>query len=89
MFFERVEQCRGKAEVTFLEVFGILGAIYAGEVEHEVGFTAVAVKFLGSRVDVVLEHFIDLDRIVLSLTLLYVVELGAEVFAYKALRSGY
>ena len=89
MLFESIKQCRGKAEVAFLEFFRVLGTVYSGEVEYEIGFLAVAIEFFRSRVDVVLEHLVYLDGIVLRLAVLYVIELGAKILTNKALCSGY
>lgn len=77
VFAEGVEQGGGEAEVTLAEIVGILRTVDSGEVEHEVGLSAIAVKLLRGRVDVILEHLIDPDGIVACLPLPYVVELGA------------
>ena len=89
VIFERVEQCRGEAEVAFAEVFGILGAVDTGEVEHEVGFAAVMVKLFGGRIEVIFEDLVDCDGIVAGLAVADIVELGAEVTAHEAFCAGY
>lgn len=77
VLLECVKQGRGKAEVAFAEVLGVLGTVDTGEVENEVGLAAVAVEFLGSRIDVVLKDLIDLYRVIFRLAVLDIIELGA------------
>lgn len=86
---ERVEQCRGKAEVALAEVFGILGAVYTCEIKYEIGLPAVAVEFLGRRIDVVFKDRLDFHGIVFRLAVLDVIELGTEIAAYKAFGARY
>lgn len=89
MLLESVEQGRGKAEVAFAEVLGVLGAVDTGEVENKVGLPAVAVEFLWCRVDVVLKDLVDLYRVIFRLAVLDIIELEAKVFSDKTIRSGY
>lgn len=89
MLFERVEQGGGEAEVATAEVLGILGAVDTGEVEHEVGLAAVAVKLFGGRIEVIFEDLVDDDGIVAGLAVADIVELGAEVTAHEAFCAGY
>lgn len=89
MTLQRFEQGRGEAEVAGHELFGVLRAVDAGEVEHEVGLAAVAVELFGGGVDVVGEDLVDCQRREATvLALLDCVELGAEVAANKAARAG-
>ena len=89
MLFERVEKLGGEPEVAFLEVFGILGTVHAGEVEHEVGLLAAAVELLRGGVDVVFKYRLYCEAGEAAvLPLLYGVELGAEVLANETLGAG-
>ena len=67
MLSQSVEQSRGEAEVALAEILGILGAVYAGEIEHEISLATVAVKLFGRRVEVVFEDLVDFDGIVARL----------------------
>ena len=88
MLLQGVEECRGKAEIALHEFLGVLRTVHSGKVEYEVAVAAPLIELLGGGVEVVLIHGINLHiAIPASLPLLYVVELGAEVSAYKALRS--
>lgn len=88
---ERLEQRGGETEVALHELGLVLGAVDAGQVEHEVGAGAVLVELLGRRVDVVLH---DLEReqgLVFGAAVLavpYVLEGAAEVPAHEALGAG-
>ena len=85
MLFECIEELRGKAEVAFAEVVGILGAVDSGEVEHEVGLAAVAVELAGRGVDVVFKDLVNGEVIEAAVfTLFY----GAEVSANEAFGAG-
>ena len=79
---EGVQQRGGEPEVALHELGLLLGAVDAGQVEHEVGAGAVPVQFLGRRIDVVLH---DLERqqcpvfLAAVLAVPYVLERAAEV----------
>ena len=84
-----IEQCGCKAEIALHKLVWILRAIDPGKVEHKVGFAAIAVELVGSRVDVVLEHFIDHNiAIELCLAVLDIVELCHKIAPNKAFGPG-
>ena len=88
VLLEGVEECGGESEVALHELFRVLWAIHACEVEHEVAFLAPLIELLGSGVDVVFINGINLQvTIPTRLAILYVIELGAKVSAYKTFSS--
>ena len=89
MLLKSLKQPGGEAEVAFFEIFGILGTVDSGEVEHEVGLTTVAVELSGCRVEVIFKHLIDLDRIVTGFPVPDIIELCAKISADKPLGAGY
>ena len=64
---------------------GILGAVYTCEIKYEIGLPAVAVEFLGRRIDVVFKDRLDFHGIVFRLAVLDVIELGTELRPTKPL----
>ena len=88
---EGVEQRGGEPEVALHELGLLLGAVDAGQVEHEVGAGAAAVQLPGRRVDVVL-HNLEREqaRVFLAAVLAvpYVLEGAAEVPADEAPGAG-
>ena len=90
MSLKGVEQSRGETEVALHKLVIVLGAVYAGKVEHEVTFLAPLVKLLGCRVEVVLEDLIYYEvSVAASLAVFYIVELSAKIFTYKTFGSSY
>ena len=89
MAAERVEKRRGEAEVALAEVVGVLGAVDAGQVEHEAGLRAPALEFLRRRVEIVLENIIYLHREAAQLAVADVTQTRAQVASNEALRSRY
>ena len=86
MRLQGVEQGGGETEVAFHKLVVVLWAVHSGKVEHEVALLAPCVKLFGSRVEVVLEHFLyGKVAIAASLAVFNIIELGTKVFAYKAL----
>lgn len=88
---ERLEQRGGKPKVALHELGLVLGAVDAGQVEHEVRAGAEHVQLLGRRVDVVLH---DLEReqarvfLAAVLAVADVLQRAAEVPPHEALRAG-
>lgn len=88
---EGVEQRGGEPEVALHELGLLLGAVDAGQVEHEVGAGAAVIELPGRRVDVVL-HNLEREqaRVFLAAVLAvpYVLEGAAEVPADEAPGAG-
>lgn len=86
-----IQQRGGEPEVALHELGLLLGAVDAGQVEHEVGAGAEVLQLPGRRVDVVLH---DLEgqqaRVLLAAVLAvpYVLQRAAEVPADEAPRAG-
>ena len=91
MALEGVEQRGGEPEVALHELGLLLGAVDAGQVEHEVGAGAAVIELPGRRVDVVL-HNLEREqaRVFLAAVLAvpYVLEGAAEVPADEAPGAG-
>ena len=84
-----VEQHGREAEVPLHELRLVLGPVDPRQVEHEVRFPAVGVKFGGVAVDVVfIDRQIAGHGVPARLSVPYVVELGHQVLTDKALGSG-
>ena len=66
----------------------LFGAVHAGQVEHKVGFPAVAVELFGGGVEVIFKDFLDDHVVVPGLAVLDVIELGAQVLPYESLGAG-
>ena len=62
VLFQAVQQVRCKAEVALHEVFRVLRAIHACQIEHEVCFLAVFVQLRRSGVQIILEDFFNIQR---------------------------
>lgn len=58
---ELVDELRREAEVALHEVLGILRAVHAGEVEHEVGLRAPLLKLFRSGIQVILVNVFDTE----------------------------
>lgn len=88
---EGVEQRGGEPEVALHELGLLLGAVDAGQVEHEVGAGAAVIELPGRRVDVVL-HNLEREqaRVFLAAVLAvpYVLEGAAEAPADEAPGAG-
>ena len=85
-----VEQCGGKSEVALHELLRVLRTIYSGKIEDEITITTPLVELFGSGIKVVLIDGINLHvTIPTCLAFLYIIELGAEVLAYKTLGAGH
>ena len=85
-----VEQCGGKSEVALHELLRVLRTIYSGKIEDEITITTPLVELFGSGIKVVLIDGINLHvTIPTCLAFLYIIELGAEVLAYKTLGTGH
>lgn len=88
---EGIQQSGGETEVALHELLLVLGAVYAGQVEDEVGAGAVVLQLSGRGVDVVLH---DLERqqarvfLTAVLAVAYVLQRAAEVPAHEAPRAG-
>lgn len=88
---EGIQQSGGETEVALHELLLVLGAVYAGQVEEEVGAGAVVLQLSGRGVDVVLH---DLERqqarvfLTAVLAVAYVLQRAAEVPAHEAPRAG-
>jgi len=90
VLFERVEQSRGEAEIAFLEILGVCGAVDACEVENEIRLSAIPVEPLGSGVYIVFKDALNREvREAAVLAVLYGVKLGAKVLAHETFRAGY
>lgn len=77
-----VEQRGGEPEVALHELGLVLGAVDAGQVEHEVGAGAVLIQLLGRRVDVVLHDLEGKEGLVFRAAVLAVADVlqrAAEV----------
>jgi len=88
---EGVEQRGGEPEVALHELGLLLGAVDAGQVEHEVGAGAAVIELPGRRVDVVLHNLERQQRLILLTAVLavpYVLEGAAEVPADEAPGAG-
>ena len=88
---EGVEQHGGEPEVALHELGLLLGAVDAGQVEHEVGAGAAVIELPGRRVDVVLHNLERQQRLILLTAVLavpYVLEGAAEVPADEAPGAG-
>ena len=88
---EGVEQRGGEPEVALHELGLLLGAVDAGQVEHEVGAGAAVIELPGRRVDVVLHDLERQQRLILLTAVLavpYVLEGAAEVPADEAPGAG-
>ena len=88
---EGVEQRGGEPEVALHELGLVLGAVDAGQVEHEVGAGAVSVELLGRRVDVVLHHLERQQGLVFGAAVLAVADVlqgAAEVPPHEAPGAG-
>ena len=84
---EGLQQRGGEPEVALHELGLLLGAVDAGQVEHEVGAGAVAVQLGGRRVEVVLHDLEGKEGLVLLAAVLavpYVLQRAAEVPAHEA-----
>ena len=88
---EGVEQRGGEPEVALHELGLLLGAVDAGQVEHEVGAGAAVIELPGRRVDVVL-HDLERDQARVSLAAVlavpYVFQRAAEVLPDEAPGAG-
>lgn len=88
---ERVQQRGGEPEVALHELGLVLGAVDAGQVEHEVGAGAVVIELGGRRVDVVL-HDLEGKKarefLAAVLAIADVLQRAAEVPAHEPLRAG-
>lgn len=85
------QQRGGEPEVALHELGLVLGAVDAGQVEHEVGAGAVVIELGGHRVDVVLhdlegKELLEFGAAVLAVP--YVLEGAAEVPPDEAPRAG-
>lgn len=88
---EGVQQRGGEPEVALHELGLVLGAVDAGQVEHEVGAGAEVLQLPGRRVDVVLHDLEGKERPVLGAAVLavpYILQRAAEVPADEAPRAG-
>lgn len=88
---ERVQQRGGEPEVALHELGLVLGAVDAGQVEHEVGAGAVVLQLPGRRVDVVLHDLEREQRLVFIAAVLAVADVlqrAAEVPAHEPIRAG-
>lgn len=88
---EGLQQRGGEPEVALHELGLVLGAVDAGQVEHEVGAGAVVIELGGHRVDVVLHDLEGKERLVFGAAVLavpYVLEGAAEVPPDEAPRAG-
>lgn len=88
---EGVQQRGGEPEVALHELGLVLGAVDAGQVEHEVGARAIIVQLLGHRVDVVLLDLEWKERLVFLAAVLAVADVlqrAAEVPADEAPGAG-
>lgn len=88
---ERLEQRGGEPEVALHELGLVLGAVDAGQVEHEVGAGAEVLQLPRGRVDVVLHDLEGEEGLVLPAAVLavpYVLEGAAEVPAHEAPGAG-
>ena len=89
---ERLEQRGGEPEVALHELRLVLGAVYAGQVEDEVGTGAEVLQLTGRRVHVVLHDLEGKELLVFGTAVLAVANVlqrAAEVPAYEPLRTGY
>ena len=90
MLLQGIKQGAGKTEVALHELFLVLRAVDACEVENEVAVLAPLVKLLGGAVEVVLIDCLDGNgRMGLVLACLYVLQCPAEVLADKPLGTCY
>ena len=88
---EGVEQRGGEPEVALHELGLVLGAVDAGQVEHEVRSGAVLLQLPGRRVDVVLHDLEGKERLVFGAAVLAVADVlqrAAEVPPDEAPRAG-
>ena len=88
---ERVQQRGGEPEVALHELGLVIGAVDAGQVEHEVGAGAVVIELGGHRVDVVLHDLEGKELLVFGSAVLavpYVLEGAAEVPPHEAPGAG-
>ena len=61
VLFQAVQQVRCKAEVALHEVFRVLRAIHACQIEHEVCLLAILVQFFRGRAQVILVDFFNIQ----------------------------
>ena len=61
VLFQAVQQVRCKAEVALHEVFWILRAIHACQIEHKVCFLAVLVQLRRGGIQIILEDFFNIQ----------------------------
>ena len=89
MLLQGIKQGTGKAEVALHELFLVLRAVHACEVEDEVAILAPLVKLFGGAVEVVLIDSLNGEgRMGLILACLYVLQCPAEILADKSLGTG-
>ena len=88
---EGVEQRGGEPEVALHELGLLLGAVDAGQVEHEVGAGAAVIELPGRRVDVVLHNLERQQGLVFDAAVLAVADVlqrAAEVLPDEAPGAG-
>ena len=88
VLFQRIQQCRSKAEIPRLEFGRVFRAIDSREIEYEICFCAVFVQLLCGAVDVVFVDFVNLyirTRAILAVA--YVLQILREISPDKALRA--
>ena len=78
-----------KPKLPLREVLGVLRAVDAGQVEHEVGLRAPAVELLSRRVEVVLENILYLYGETAQFAVADVPKTRAQVAPHEALRARY
>lgn len=91
MALQGVQQRGGEPEVALHELRLVLGAVYAGQVEDEVGAGAVVLQLSGRGVDVVLHDLEREQRLVFIAAVLSVADVlqrAAEVPAHEAPGAG-
>ena len=86
MLFQAVQQIRCKAEVSLHEVFRVLRAIHACQIEYEVCFLAVLVQLRRGGIQIILVDFFNIQcRASLVLPIPDVFQVVAQGGSYHAL----
>ena len=88
MFLKRIQQGRCKPKVPRHKLALLFGPIHASQIEHKVALPAPGIKFLRSRIQVILKHLINLQlREPPILTISNILQRRTKVLSNKTFRS--
>ena len=88
MFFQRIKKNRGKAKVSFHEIFRVFRTIDTSKIEYKIRIFTVLVQLLRRAINIVLIDFINLNsRPCAVLPVPYIFQIVAKGCSNHTLRT--